>query len=443
MDTSVLRVLQKKFSKIVSKPDLKSELPEQNKKHWENQGRSGTQQIIHVRLVDQPCEMTFSLFMSPTDEVIQTGIVIKYQNEPVLNEVRKGDALGYKETKRIDPVAFLKGNFATATEEAPWGPGVGQVASDSFTLEVDDDSEEEVFRAVEHLCGRTQEELKEFWQGLIAGNGTRLGKDQVSPIIKTWLKRERDRLDMQYLRDADLLLPKEKEIQDFAGHQRFYTVVSKRERGNVIREKVDSADPDWWGGMLYGNQRGKLVRVPHDPRDRVKLLKTFDGAVEFPVEEIFIDHRHIYSVVFIGEEALVFRTRNQVSTFLQKGAPKGPAQGDTRAQRLRASAAAPPKSDEEWAAEVTGEVHPFMVAKAEKAYMEALKKRTPELNAARKEFMELSYKANRWKFKANPEELKKEIEGAIVKALGKDVAGIQKEAALIGAHVTIFYAEIE
>jgi hypothetical protein len=316
------------------------------------------------------------------------------------------------------------------------------VESDSFTLEVDDDSEEEVFRAVEHLSGRNQEELKTIWQGLIAGNGTRLGKDQVSPIIKTWLKRERDRLDLQYLRDADLLLPKEKEIQDFAGHQRFYTVVSKRVRGNLIREKVDAVEPEWWGGMFFGNLHGRLVRVPRDSRERLKLLKTFDSAMEFPTEEIYIDHRHIYSVLFIGDEALVFRTRNQVSPYMQKGAPAGAAQSaGSRAERLQQSTAA--QSDAEWAAEAVGEVHPFIVAKAEKSYMEALKKRSPELNEKRKEFLDLTYRSNRFKFRGNAEELRTEMEGAISKALGKDAAGVQKEAALIAAHVTIYYAENE
>jgi len=439
----------KRFLHMVGRPDLRAEFPEQYQKNWENKGGKGTVQILHVKIAEHPCELTFSLFFN-ADEVIQTGIVVKYQDETLLNEVRKGDALNYGLTKRIDPVTFLKELFPTANAEAPFD-------STSFTLAVDDDSETEVWRAVRQLTGKSESELRVIWEGLIATNAHRLGKDQVSPIIKTWLKRERDRLDLEYLRFAQLLLPRAQEVVAFAAPGHTCVVVGKRMRGSEIRQMIDAVEPEWWGGTFFGRNQGHLVRVAHEQKDRLLALKSFESSFEFPVEELFIDNRHIYSVVFVGQEALVWRTRHEVPTEDSGAMPAvaaAPSKGEGFLARLKhkstpshLSPASPPpqgapQADENMPHQAP-EAHPYLVARAEKAYMAALRAKSAELKGTRKEYLKLLYDSDRRRFANNPGELRSEIQGAIEKARRKDPAGIQKEAALIEAYVTILYEEGE
>ncbi len=433
----------KRFLKMVARPDLRSEFPEQYQKNWEDKGEMGVVRIIRCRIADHPCELTFSLFFMG-EAVKQTGIVIKYQGEALLNEVRKGDVLRFHATKRIDPVVFLKESYPTSSPGMPTG-------SVSYALEVDDDAEAEVFRAVEQLTGKSEYELRDIWQELIATNTTRRGTDQVSPIIKTWLKRERDRIDLQYLRFAELLLPRAQEVAYFSAHGHTCIVVARRMHGGRIRRMIDAVEPEWWGGTFYGLNMGKLVRMPHEQKDRLLALKSFTGELEFPVEEIYIDNRHIYAVLFVGQEALVWRTLDQAApdfTGVMPVVAAAPAEkSESFLSRLKRKAAAAPAVPVEQAEAAlpyeAPSVHPYLVARAEKAYMAALRERSAELKEARKEFLQLLYDSNVGRFLNNPEEFKGEIQGAIAKALRKDAAGIQKEAALIEAHVTIFYAERE
>ncbi|HVT82128.1 MAG TPA: hypothetical protein VHM90_15910, partial [Phycisphaerae bacterium] len=116
MDSADYEKLLERFVRMVDKPGLKSEFPEQYQKHWENRGRSGIVQIIQAHLVNEPCELKFSLFFDGA-EVIQTGILIKFQREPVINEVRKGDILNYRDQQRVDIVAFLKNSFGTVAPD--------------------------------------------------------------------------------------------------------------------------------------------------------------------------------------------------------------------------------------------------------------------------------------------------------------------------------------
>src|SRR4051812_4729843 len=114
MDVTVQKHLMGQFVAMVDRPDLRSGFPEQFQKHWENQGKSGTVQMFRVGLVDQPCEITYSMFFTgDVEEIMQTGIHVKFKGETIINEVRKGDALDFRRTKRIDPVAFLKETFGT------------------------------------------------------------------------------------------------------------------------------------------------------------------------------------------------------------------------------------------------------------------------------------------------------------------------------------------
>ena len=103
----------RRFLRMIARSDLRSEFPEQYKKNWENKGVNGSVQIIRCKIADCPCELVFSLFFS-ADEVVQTGIVIKFEGQTLLNEVQKGDSLGFQATRRIDPVAFLKTNYGAA-----------------------------------------------------------------------------------------------------------------------------------------------------------------------------------------------------------------------------------------------------------------------------------------------------------------------------------------
>ena len=304
MDVTSQRLYMEQFAKMVDRPDLRPGVPEQYRKNWENRGRPGTVQIFTVQLVDQPCEVTFSLFFDG-EEVIQTGIRVKFRNVEIINGVRKGDVLDYKKRGRIDPVTFLKQHYGSK--------GLVQERAESFTLAVDDDSEPQVWRAVQQLTGQTAEAIKELWRELINTNVNRAGKDQVSPIIKTWLKGQRDKLDMLFLNDVLLLEPREREITYFSGHGHNYMVVCRRLAGRAIRAKIDNADPQWWGGTYYAIRQGELVRMPHDEKDRLKVIKSFDTTMEFPVEEIYVEARHIYSVMFIADEALVWRTRDTIN----------------------------------------------------------------------------------------------------------------------------------
>jgi hypothetical protein len=429
----------RRFLKMVARPDLRAEFPEQYEKRWENKGFSGKVQIIRCKIADHPCELVFSLFFN-ADEVIQTGIVIKYQGEALLNEVRKGDALDFKTTRRIDPVAFLKAAY-------PWTNTGTPPDSVSFTLAVDDDSEAEVWRAVRQLTGKSDPELQLIWGELIASNAQRMGKDQVSPIIKTWLKKERDRIDLEYLRFAQVLLPRSQDVVHFAVPGHTCAVVTKHMRGTQIRELIDAVEPEWWGGMFFGLNQGQLVRIAHEQKDRLLALKNFASAYEFPVEEIFIDNRHLYSVLFVGQEALVWRTRHQAAAEFSMTMPTvaaAPDKGDGFLSRLKRKPPPPPpvpETDESPANEAPA-MNPYKMVRAEKAYMEALRKKSGELKTLRKEYLQLLYDSDPRRFQNAPEELRAEIQGAIEKALGKDAAGIQKEAALIEAHVTIFFEEL-
>ena len=91
MDVSDHMSLMQSLAKMAALPDLQSDFPEQYSKHWQNQGKSGTVQIFNARLIDQPCELTFRLFFCG-EQVIQTGILVKFQDQAAINEVRKGDA---------------------------------------------------------------------------------------------------------------------------------------------------------------------------------------------------------------------------------------------------------------------------------------------------------------------------------------------------------------
>lgn len=435
MDVSAQRVLTGQFVKMVDRPDLRPGLPEQYKKNWENRGRTGTVQIFTVPLVDQPCEVTFSLFFDG-EEVIQTGIRVKFRNAELINVVRKGDALDYQRRQRIDPVAFLKQHYGSK--------GLAQGGAESFTLAVDDDSEPQVWRAVQQLTGQTADAIKDMWQELINTNASRPGKDRVSPIIKTWLKSQRDKLDNLFLNDVWLLEPREQEITYFQGHGHNYMVVCKRVSGQIIRAKIDSADPEWWGGTYYAIRQGGLVRVPHDEKDRLKVFKAFDTTLDFPVEEIYVESRHVYSVVFVGEEALVWRTRDTMNPERPVYAPpeepqkKGKFMG--RFRRKEAEVVEMPE-EEEPVAPAAPAVHPYDLAKAEKGYLEALQTRSAELNDRRQGYMRLLYASDVARFGNGPEELQIEMEGAVGQALKRDPLAMEREIALVRAHVMIFVTE--
>ncbi len=445
MDTADYQHLMQRFAKMVDKPNLRSEFPEQFSKHWENKGRSGVVQIIQASLISEPCDLKFSLFFDG-EEVIQTGILIRFQQEPVVNEVRKGDYLDYKNSQRVDPVAFLKEHYATVAAD-----GLSQeFTSESFALATDDDAEPQVMRAVVQLTGKSEEELKATWSHLVSSNPTRVWNEQVSPIIKTWLKKRRDQLDMQFLQDARILHPREQEVSQFTAHDRFYTVITKALSGDAIREKIDSTDPEWWGGAFYAYVNTIFARVPHDPRDRLLFLKNFDSSAEFATEEIFVDNRHIYSVVYTGEEALVWRTRNQVSAETlgifqpQVETPEPGRVGKLMAKLAGKSAETPAASALELEESSLPAAHPYMVLRAEKAYVEALRARTAELNERRKEYLTLLYDSDPSRFRGVPEDLLVEIDPVIAKkALRKNAAALERERKVLGAHVTLFYDERE
>jgi len=450
MDTAILNVLVRKFVQMVDLPKLQADYPEQFQKHWENQGQSGTVHICRCQIIDQPCEVTFSFFFSG-EEVIQTGIHIRFRDEVLLNEVRKGDTLNYRATRRVDPVSFLKAEYGTRKDalDAP-------ADTESFALVTDDDSEPEVFRAVQQLTGYTQDELREIWQGLLDTNDQRPGLDRVGPIIKTWLKKVRDRLDMQYLRDAEVLQPRMSEVNHFTGHGRAYTVVTRRMRGSAIRQMVDSSEPAWWGGGFYTLRGDELVRMPREQKDRVLFLKSFDPSLDCPVEDIFVDNRHIYSVVFVGEEALVWRTRDQV-TAEKMGVPLAPMAGAGGARPARGLGKLVSKLTRKPAEEPLGTeiVEPqeeareaavtetFVLGRAEKAYMEALRAKAADLGDRRIEYIKLLYKSDPWRFGGRPEELSLEMQSAAGRAVGQDAARMAREKPLIEAHITIFYSEVQ
>lgn len=441
MDVSTQRALMEQFVKMVDRTDLRPGFPDQFRKNWENQGRMGTVRIFTVQLVDLPCELTFSLFFDQ-EEVIQTGIRIKYKNVEIVNAVQKGDALDYKNRQRIDPVAFLKQHYGTQRVAARRGGG----DAESFTLTVDDDSEPQVYRAVEQLTGQTTEALKELWQKLINTNATRAGKDKISPIIKTWLKGQRDKLDMQFLTDAQLLQERLAEVNYFQAHGRTYVVACKRLAGHGIRAKIDSADPEWWGGTYYALRQGELVRMPHDEKDRLKMLRSFDTALEFPVEEIYIEGRHVYSVMFIADEALVWRTRDTINpdmpVYIPPDEPGKVGRLMSRFKRKSSEGAAEAESAPAVPPVPAGpKVHPFHLAKAENAYLEALQTRSPDLNDRRQEYMKLLYDSDRMRFARGAEELEMEMGGGVSQALKRDLGAMQREMALVRAHVTIFWEE--
>jgi hypothetical protein len=437
-------VVVQRFLKMVARPDLHSEFPEQFEKHWENKGILGKVQIIRCRIADHPCELVFSLFFNEYDEVVQTGIVIKFEQETLLNEVQKGDALDFHATRRIDPIAFLKTNY-------PVAGAVASTASKSYTLAVDDNSEEELWRAVRQLTGKSDFEIREIWQELLNGNSKRLGKDQISPIINTWLKKERDRIDLQYLRFAQLLQPRAGNSVTFTAPNHTCVVACKHFPGTYIRGFVDAVDPEWWGGRFYRLNQGALECVAHEQQDRILALKSFDNAMEFPVEEIYIDNRHIYSVIFVGDEALVWRTKNQIVTSVPGAmptvaTPSGKGEGLlSRLKRKAASSAAPaaePPADD---LDRPGPpaAHPYHLARAEKAYMAALAAKTPNLKEARQNYLKLLFESDPRRFRASREDFLAEIQGAISTALKRNPAAVQKEFALIEAHATILYDEME
>jgi len=324
------------------------------------------------------------------------------------------------------------------------GAAMPEQGAESFTLAVDDDSEAQVYRAAEQLSGRSVKELQQLWSELLQTNPTRAGKDQISPIIKTWLKSQRDRLDMQYLGDAELLQPRLQEVTSFFAHGRNYTVVCKRLPGQVIRAKIDSADPEWWGGRYYAIRQGVLVRVPHDAKDRQLALKSFSTSLEFPVEDIYVETRHIYCVVFIADEALVWRTRDTVNPDMPYVGPAGePGKKEKQKPGMKRKGAVSAVGAEapQPAAPAPPAVHPFQLARAEKGYMEALQTKSPDLNDRRQEFMGLLFESDRSRFGRRAEELQMEMEEVIGQSLKRDVGAMQREIALVRAHVTIFYAE--
>jgi len=455
MDPSVHRSLMRQFTEAVDRGNLKTDFPEQFQKHWENQGQSGLLRIFDVRLINVPCEMRFSLYFSG-EEIIQTGIHIRYKDLVIVNEVQRGDVLNYRAEKRIDPVAFLQERFATkktAEADAAAFTAPQPEESQSFTLTLDDDAEPQVFRAVEQLTGMNKEELRVLWNELLQDNPYRPSLEKISPIIKTWLKKERDRLDMMYLRDVHLLEERHDNIERFEGHGRAYAVVCKTCSGNLIREWIDQTDPEWWGGMFFAIRHGRLCKIPHDQNDRLVALRSFDGAIDFPVEEIFIGDRHIYSVVFIADEAIVWRTRNSVMPVVKGafGYPGAVQSAENPLEKFlghfkrKAGVAAEPEADlvlEEVAPEQEGAgANAFFVARAERDYMNALTAKSAELNAKRTDYMTILYDSDTWRFRNKPDDLRVEMEEAAEKALGKDAGGIAREKALITAHATIFIAE--
>jgi hypothetical protein len=443
MDSSYQHAAMQRFVKMVDKPNLRSEFPEQFSKHWENKGRSGTVRIIQASLVNEPCDLKFSLFFDG-EEVIQTGVQIKFQQEPLINEVRKGDVLDYKNTQRVDLVAFLKQNYGSLSADGL----PREYTSASYALAIDDDAEPQVFRAVRQLTGKSEEEIKEQWTRLVATNPERPGKDRVSPIIKVWLKKERDRLDMQYLQDARILHPRTQEVTQFVAHDRFYTVITKNLSVDAIRANIDCADPEWWSGSFYAYVNTIFSRVPHDPRDRLTFLDQFDSSAEFLTEEIFVDNRHIYSVIYVGEEALVWRTRNQVSAapvgaFQPPAEPAEPGAGRKLLDRLTGkSLEAPGEAVMELEESSLPAAHPYMVLRAEKAYLKALPK-APTLNERRREYFTLLYDSDPSRFRGNPDELLAEMDAPIARLMRKHAAALERERRLLHAHVVIFYDERE
>jgi hypothetical protein len=433
------------FLAMIAQPDLAADFPEQYEKHWQDQGVSGTARILTFQILEHPCELTFNLFFSG-EEVRQTGIIVKFRDETMLNVVRKGDALDYNRTKRIDPIAFLRQTFL-APSDTP-ADDLPPPASVSFALTIDDDSEPQVFRAVQQLTGRGESELRAIWGELIATNGKRSSREQVSPIITTWLKKERDRIDLDYLRFAQLLRPRDRQVVHFSAPGHTCVVVTRQMPGSHIRERVDGAEPEWWGGQFYARRQaagGRLVAVPHEQKDRLLALKRFEPSLEFPVEEIFIDNRQIYAVMFVGEEALVWRTARQPAPeapgMTSKAVASRPLANHPLLDPSRSAFEPPPEIPEE--PPPPEGVHPFVLARAEKLYMDALAAKSSLLKEARKEYMRQLFASDPARFDNRAEEFRREIMEAAGKALRRDLAGIQREAALVDAHVTIFYAERE
>ena len=277
-------------------------------------------------------------------------------------------------------------------------------------------------------------ELKEQWSELVATNPQRSGMYQVSPIIRIWLKKERDRMDMQNLQGARILHPREQEVTRFATHHRFYTVITKLLTGGEIRSKIDSTDPEWWGGSYYAYVNTIFSRVPHDPRDRFTFLDAFDPGATFVCEETFIDNRHIYTVVYVGDEnreALVWRTRNQVTAQVI-----GIFEPPPEPQRGRARQIMDKLAGKEEPAEAAVDVeesllpaaHPYRVLQAEKAYVLALPK-SPTLNDRRREYLTLLYDSDPSRFRGNIDVILSEIDGLLLKVFKKKPAGLERGAA--------------
>ncbi|HVT82791.1 MAG TPA: hypothetical protein VHM90_19290, partial [Phycisphaerae bacterium] len=318
-----------------------------------------------------------------------------------------------------------------------------------YALEIDEDSEPQVFRAVEQLTGRSAESLKEQWSALVATNPERSGMEQVSPIIRIWLKKVRDRLDMQYLQGARLLHPREKEVTQFVVNDRFFTVITKAFTGQEIRGKIDSTDPEWWGGAYYAYVNTVFSKVPHDSRDRFTFLDKYDLGAAFSCEEIFVDNRHIYTVIYTGEdgsEALVWRTRNQVSSeaigIFQ--APAEPAErGKTRQWIDKLAGKDEPQAQAvETEESLLPAAHPYRVLQSEKAYVLALP-RSPTLNERRREYISLLYDSDPSKYHGKMEQLLEEVDGLLRKVFKKNPPGLERERRLLQAHAVIFYDERE
>ena len=133
---------------------------------------------------------------------------------------------------------------------------------------------------------------------------------------------------MHFCRMPTWLNRRTQETSVFTAHGRTYTVTLQEMRGRLIREKIDHAQPEWWGGTFYAISHGRLTRIPHDQKDRLLARRCFDDGLEFPVEEIFVDHRHIYCVIFTADEAIVWRTRNTSPSLPDTAAPANrPRQG--------------------------------------------------------------------------------------------------------------------
>ena len=88
------------------------------------------------------------------------------------------------------------------------------------------------------------------------------------------------------------------------------------------------------------------------------------------------------------------------------------------------------------------EVHPFVLAKAENGYMDALATRSSMLTDQRRAFMSVLFRSNRGRFAGRAQEMISEM-GEVAARVLRDRAAQKKEAALIEAAATLFYSEME